>query len=108
MKPYPVYHQVMKRRRAVFLHSMSLLAAACLFPLDLARLHQFLHENESGVSVERALDSRTRMTASTRFSHATTLSARKPASFWRENLNTVVILVRGFVVVSKQERLPFE
>ena len=33
---------------------------------------------------------------STRFSHRTTLSARKPASFWREKRDTVVILVRGF------------
>ena len=42
---------------------------------------------------------------STRFSHRTTLSARKPRSFWREKLDTVVILLRGFVkkvVVSKQ------
>ena len=42
------------------------------------------------------LDSRTRTTTSTRFSHRTTLSARKPASFWREKRDTVVILVRGF------------
>ena len=42
---------------------------------------------------------------SMRFSHRTTLSARKPRSFWREKLDTVVILLRGFVkkvVVSKQ------
>ena len=53
------------------------------------------------------LDSRTRKTTSTRFSHRTTLSARKPASFWREKRDTVVILVRGFAknnVVSKKAR----
>ena len=44
----------------------------------------------------RALDSRTRTTTSTRFSHRTTLSARKPASFWREKRDIVVILVQGF------------
>ena len=44
----------------------------------------------------RPLDSRTRTTTSTRFSHSTTLSARKPASFWWEKRDTVVILVRGF------------
>ena len=31
-----------------------------------------------------------------RFSQRTTLSARKPASFWREKRDTVIILVRGF------------
>ena len=52
----------------------------------------------------RDLDSKTRTTTSTRFSRRTTLSVRKPASFWREKRDTVVILVRGFaknVVVSK-------
>ena len=44
----------------------------------------------------RALDSRTRTTTSTKFSHSTTVSARKPASFWREKRDTVVILVRDF------------
>ena len=41
----------------------------------------------------------------TRFSHKATVSARKPASFWREKRDTVFILVRGFsenVVLSKQ------
>ena len=42
------------------------------------------------------LDSRTRTTMSTRFSHETTLRARKPTSFWREKRDTDVILVRGF------------
>ena len=44
----------------------------------------------------RALDSRTRKTASSIFSHSSTLSAPKPASFWREKRGTIVILVRGF------------
>ena len=35
-------------------------------------------------------------TTNTRFSHRATLSARKPASFWREKRDAVVILVRGF------------
>ena len=42
------------------------------------------------------LDSRTRTTTSTRFPHRATLSARKPAIFWREKRGTVVILLRGF------------
>ena len=46
--------------------------------------------------LDRALDSRTRTSTSTRFSHRTTSSAGKPASFWREKRDTVVILVRGF------------
>ena len=33
---------------------------------------------------------------STRFSHRTTASMRKSASFWREKLDTIVILARGF------------
>ena len=33
---------------------------------------------------------------STRFSHRTTASVRKPASFWWEKRDTIVILVRGF------------
>ena len=37
-----------------------------------------------------------RTTTTTRFSHRTTVSARKPASFWREKRDTGVILVRGF------------
>ena len=45
----------------------------------------------------RALDSRTRKTASSIFSHSSTLSAPKPASFWREKRGTIVILVRGFL-----------
>ena len=52
-----------------------------------------------------ALDSRTRTTTSTRFSHKTTLSARKPTSFWREKRDTVVILVRGFAkMLSRQNK----
>ena len=44
-------------------------------------------------SIGTLLDSRTRTTTSTRFSHdRATLSARKPASFWREKRDTVVIL----------------
>ena len=46
-------------------------------------------------NVQRALDSRTRTTTSTRFSRAT-MSARKPASFWREKRDIVVILAQGF------------
>ena len=45
---------------------------------------------------QRALESRTRTTSSTRFPHRNTLSTRKPDSFLREKRNTVVILVRGF------------
>jgi len=53
----------------------------------------------------RALDSRTRTTTSTRFSHRATLSARKPTSFWREKRDTVVILVRGFAkMLSRQNK----
>ena len=48
----------------------------------------------------RDLDSSTRTTTSTKFSHRKTLSARKPASFWREKRVTVVILVRGFAKMS--------
>ena len=47
-------------------------------------------------SVDIALDSRTRTTTSTRFSHRTTWSARKPTSFWREKRDTVANLVRRF------------
>ena len=36
---------------------------------------------------------RTRTTTTTRFSHRTTVSARKSASFWREKRDTVVISV---------------
>ena len=46
-------------------------------------------------NVRRALDSRTRTTTSARFSRAT-ISARKPASFWREKRDIVVILAQGF------------
>ena len=47
--------------------------------------------NSVDILVE-ALDSRTRTTTSTRFPRVTTVSARKPASFWRENRDSVVIL----------------
>ena len=33
---------------------------------------------------------------SMRFSHRTTVVARKPWSFWQEKLDTMVILVQGF------------
>ena len=39
---------------------------------------------------------RTKKRASTRFSHGTTLSARKPVSFWQGKRDIVVILVQGF------------
>ena len=55
-----------------------------------------MQSTRRNVREERALDSRTRTSTSTRFSHRTTLSARKPASFWREKRHTVVILLRGF------------
>ena len=42
-----------------------------------------------------ALDSGTRATTSTTFSHRATLCARKPTSFWREKRGAVVILERG-------------
>ena len=45
---------------------------------------------------ELNLDSRTRTTTTTRFSHRTIVSASKPASFWREKRDTGVILVQGF------------
>ena len=44
----------------------------------------------------------------------TTLSARKPASFWREKLDTVFILLRGFAKVissaktSRAKRLSYQ
>ena len=47
-------------------------------------------------SLARPLDSGTRTTTSTRFSHGTTESSRKPASFWQEKLDNVIIFVRGF------------
>ena len=49
---------------------------------------------------QRALDSSARTTTSTRFSHKATVSARKPASFWREKRDAAVILVRGFAKMS--------
>ena len=52
---------------------------------------------------ERTLDCRTRTTTSTTCSHRTTLSARKPTSFWREKRDTVVILVRGFAKMLSSE-----
>ena len=36
------------------------------------------------------------MTRSMRFSHRTTVSAHKPASFWWEKHDTFIILVQGF------------
>ena len=55
----------------------------------------------------RALDSRTRTTTTTRFSYRTTVSARKPASFWREKRATIVILERGFAKMSSVVVLAF-
>ena len=81
------------------------------FSKDEVGSHDFPHTGRQ----KRALDSRTRTTTSTRFSHRATLVARKPTSFWREKRDTVVILVRGFaknVVEAKQVKntvavLPF-
>ena len=47
---------------------------------------------------QRALESRTRTTSSTRFPHRNTSSTRKPDSLWREKRNTVDILVRRLIV----------
>ena len=66
----------------------------CSVPFPPMMAPEFPHSREY-----RALDSRTRTTTSTRFSHRT-VSARKPASFWREKRDTVVILVRGFARMS--------
>ena len=54
---------------------------------------------ETGPSVYRPYPS-FRTTTSTKFCPGTTVSARKPASFWREKRGTVVILVRGFAKMS--------
>ena len=59
-------------------------------------LSWFNHCIEFRQSIGRRTSSRTRTRKSTRFSHRTTLSARKPASFWREKRDTIVILVQGF------------
>ena len=53
----------------------------------------------------RAVDSRTRIAMSTRFSRRTTLSSRKPAPFVWENCYTVVILVQGAIGISKESML---
>ena len=45
---------------------------------------------------QRALDSKTRTTTSTRFSLYWVLRTREPASFWRENMIAVVILLQVF------------
>ena len=52
----------------------------------------------------RALDSKTRTTTRTRFYQYQVVRAREPASFWRENVIAVVILLRKFR--SGRSRLP--
>ena len=42
------------------------------------------------------LDSRMRTRMSTTFFHRTTMSERKPTSFWQEQRDTVIILLQGF------------
>ena len=52
-----------------------------------------------------SLDTKTKTRTSTRVSHRTTLRARKPASFWREKRDAVVILLRGFAkIMSRQNK----
>ena len=55
-------------------------------------IHEWL---SNSIILESALDSRTRMTMSTRFSHRTTEIVYKPASFLQEKDDTIVILVQG-------------
>ena len=43
------------------------------------------------------------MTASTRFSHRTTLSAHKQALFWQEKCYIIVMLIQGFAKMLLQE-----
>ena len=50
---------------------------------------------------QRALDSRTRTTRSTTFSQYRVLLTREPASFWRENVIAVVILLRVLARMSQ-------
>ena len=57
-----------------------------------------LSARTANVVYEGPLDSRTR------FSHTATVSARKPASFWREIRDTVVILVRVFAKMSSCQK----
>mgnify|MGYP000677641609 CR=1 FL=1 len=66
----------------------------------------FAFSNRRNNTELSALDTWTTTTTSTRFSHRTTLSARKPMSFWREKRDTaVVILVRGFAkMLSSQNK----
>ena len=47
------------------------------------------------------IDSKTSTTTSTRFSQYYVVRARKPASFWRENVVAVVILLRVLARMSK-------
>ena len=49
----------------------------------------------------RPLDSKTSTTTSTRFSLYYVVLAREPASFWRENVVAVVILLRVLARMSK-------
>ena len=50
------------------------------------------------------LDCKTSTTTSTRFSQYLVVLAREPASFWRENVVTVVILLRVLARMSKGQK----
>ena len=50
------------------------------------------------------LDFKTSTTTSTRFSQYLVVLAREPASFWRENVVTVVILLRVLARMSKEQK----
>ena len=79
----------------IFMAALTNIQLVCLWPVAVIKafvLFCLFHQ--------RVSDSGTKTTTSTRFSHKTTVRARKPALFWRENRDTVVILVRGFAKMS--------
>ena len=56
-----------------------------------------------------AADSETSTTTSTRFSQYLVMLAREPASFWRENVVAIVILLRVLATMSKwREQLSYQ
>ena len=80
---------------SIFMSALTNIQLVCLRPVAVIKAFVLFCPFHQRVS-----DSRTRTTTSTRFSHRTRVSARKPALFWREKRDTVVILVRGFAKMS--------
>ena len=91
------HHACFSQNRFCFAHIINgLMTNLSLFAQDDLMCPRSFFSFFFFVRYYRALDSKTRTSTRTRFYQYQVVRAREPASFWRENVIAVVILLRKF------------